>query len=180
VKLLRLKEILRGYDSALICFSGGVDSTFLLKVATDVLGERAVALTAESPSLARRESAEARRLAQMIGARLEVIRSNELERGAYAKNPTDRCYYCKSELLDLAGPKARELGLATVCLGTNLDDLGDHRPGLVAAREFAARQPMVEAGLYKAEIRQLSRDLGLPTWNKPQLACLSSRFPYGT
>ncbi|HJZ84956.1 MAG TPA: ATP-dependent sacrificial sulfur transferase LarE [Polyangia bacterium] len=179
-KLGRLREILHGYGSALVCFSGGVDSTFLLKVALDALGERAVALTAESPSLAAHEQAEARKLAAQLGARHEIVESNELERGAYAQNPVDRCYFCKAELLELARPRARALGLSAVCLGTNLDDLGDHRPGLRAADEQGARHPMVEAGLHKAEIRLLSRELGLSTWNKPQLACLSSRFPYGT
>jgi uncharacterized protein len=157
-----------------------VDSTFLLKVAVDTLGERAVALLAESPSLAQREAEDARRLAAEIGARLLVVQSNELERGAYAQNPIDRCYFCKTELLELATPRANELGLAVICLGTNRDDLGDHRPGLRAAEEHRARHPLVEAELFKADIRELSRRLGLRTWNKPQLACLSSRFPYGT
>ena len=179
-KLDRLRSVLADYGSALVCFSGGVDSTFLLSVAVDVLGDRAVALLAESPSLAKREAEDARKLAEEIGARLIVVESNELERGAYAKNPVDRCYFCKTELLELAVPRAQEMGLRAICLGTNVDDLGDHRPGLKAADEHEARHPMVEAGLTKAEIRELSKELGLRTWNKPQLACLSSRFPYGT
>ena len=179
-KLDRLRSVLADYGSALVCFSGGVDSTFLLSVAVEVLGDRAVALLAESPSLARREADDARKLAAEIGARLIVVESNELERGAYSKNPVDRCYFCKTELLELAVPRAKELGSRAICLGTNVDDLGDHRPGLKAADEHAARHPMVEAGLTKAEIRELSKALGLRTWNKPQLACLSSRFPYGT
>jgi uncharacterized protein len=179
-KLAALRELLRGYGSALVCFSGGVDSAFLLAVAKEALGERATALLAESPSLARREAEAAQKLAEKMGVALVVVESNELERGQYKQNPVNRCYFCKSELLELATTRAAAMGFAAVCLGTNLDDLGDHRPGLVAAEERGARHPMVEVGLSKAEIRALSRELGLPTWNKPQLACLSSRFPYGT
>jgi uncharacterized protein len=176
----RLREQIAASGSALVCFSGGVDSTLLLRVAHDVLGDRCVALTAVSITMAESEHAAARELAALIGARLEVVESHELERPGFAQNPTDRCYHCKAELLDIARPRADALGLRDVLLGTNLDDLGDHRPGLVAAGERGARQPMVEAGLSKADVRALSRELGLPTWDKPQLACLSSRFPYGT
>jgi uncharacterized protein len=176
----RLRERIAASGSALVCFSGGVDSTLLLRVAHDVLGDRCVALTAVSITMAESERAAARDLAALIGARLEVVESHELERPGFAQNPTDRCYHCKAELLDIARPRADALGLREVLLGTNLDDLGDHRPGLVAAGERGARQPMVEAGLSKADVRALSRELGLPTWDKPQLACLSSRFPYGT
>ena len=119
-------------------------------------------------------------LAAGIGARLEVVESHELEREGFAANPTDRCYHCKAELLEIARPRADALGLAEVLLGTNLDDLGDHRPGLRAADERGARPPLVDAGFTKADVRALSRALELPTWDKPQLACLSSRFPYGT
>jgi uncharacterized protein len=176
----RLQAIIDGYQSALVCFSGGVDSTLLLRVAHDVLGDRCVALTTVSVTMAQSERAAAAELAALIGARLELVESNEMERPGFAANPTDRCYHCKAELLEIAQPKAEALRLAEVLLGTNLDDLGDHRPGLAAADERGARHPLVEAGLTKADVRQLSRDLGLPTWDKPQLACLSSRFPYGT
>ncbi|HMF39228.1 MAG TPA: ATP-dependent sacrificial sulfur transferase LarE [Polyangia bacterium] len=176
----RLRAVIAGYRSALVCFSGGVDSTLLLKVAHDTLGEHCVALTAVSITMAASERSSVRELAAGIGARLEVVDSHELERPGFAQNPTDRCYHCKAELLEIARPRADALGVAEVLIGTNLDDLGDHRPGLTAANERGARHPLVEAGLTKADVRALSRDLGLPTWDKPQLACLSSRFPYGT
>jgi len=179
-KHLALTEIIAGYRSALVCFSGGVDSTLLLRVAHDVLGDSCVALTAVSITMAASERAAARDLAAGIGARLEVVESHELERPGFAQNPTDRCYHCKAELLEIARPRADALALAEVLIGTNLDDLGDHRPGLAAANERGARHPLVEAGMTKADVRALSRNLGLPTWDKPQLACLSSRFPYGT
>jgi len=179
-KHARLNEIIAGYGSALVCFSGGVDSTLLLRVAHDVLGDRCVALTAVSITMATSERSAARDLAAGIGARLEVVESHELERPGFAQNPTDRCYHCKAELLEIARPRADALALAEVLIGTNLDDLGDHRPGLRAADERGARHPLVDAGLTKADVRALSRSLGLPTWDKPQLACLSSRFPYGT
>jgi uncharacterized protein len=139
-----------------------------------------VALTTVSVTMAASERRAAVELAAHVGARLEVIESNELERPGFAENPTNRCYHCKAELLELALPRARALGLGAVLLGTNLDDLGDHRPGLAAADERGARHPMVDVRLTKADVRALSRALGLPTWDKPQLACLSSRFPYGT
>lgn len=175
-----LQAAIADCGSALVCFSGGVDSALLLKVAHDVLGDRCVALTAVSVTMAQSEREDAMALAHEIGARHEVIESNELERPGFAQNPVDRCYHCKAELLDLARPLADRLGLRAVLLGTNLDDLGDHRPGLKAADERGARHPMVDAGLTKAEVRALSQALGLRTWDKPQLACLSSRFPYGT
>ena len=179
-KTKRLREVIGGYGSALVCFSGGVDSTLLLRVAHDVLGERCQALTAVSITMAASERRAAAELAALIGAPLEIVDSHEIERPGFAQNPTDRCYHCKAELLEIARPRADALGLAEVLLGTNLDDLGDHRPGLRAADERGARHPLVEAGFGKAEVRALSRALGLPTWDKPQLACLSSRFPYGT
>ena len=176
----RLREVIAGYQSAVVCFSGGVDSTLLLRVAHDVLGDRCVALTTVSITMAQSERQAAMELAALIGARLELVDSHELERPGFAANPTDRCYHCKAELLEFATPKAAALGLREVLLGTNLDDLGDHRPGLAAANERGGRHPMVDAGLTKADVRALSRQLALPTWDKPQLACLSSRFPYGT
>ena len=176
----RLRDAIAATGSAGVCFSGGVDSTLLLRVAHDVLGDRCVALTAVSITMAESERAAVRDLAAAIGARLEIVESHELERPGFAQNPTDRCYHCKAELLEIARPRADALGLGAVLLGTNLDDLGDHRPGLRAANERGAEHPMVTAGLTKSDVRALSRELGLPTWDKPQLACLSSRFPYGT
>ena len=145
-----------------------------------MLGERCTALTTVSVTMAGSEQQAARDLAALIGARIELVDSHELERPGFAENPIDRCYHCKAELLEIARPRADALGLAEVLLGTNLDDLGDHRPGLAAADERGARQPLCDAGLTKPDVRALSRELGLPTWDKPQLACLSSRFPYGT
>jgi uncharacterized protein len=179
-KLERLRAVIRSYGSALIAFSGGADSALVLKIASDELGSRARALTAVSPTMARRERAFAEAFAHEVGAALDVVESHELERPGFSMNPTDRCYHCKAELLDIARPHAERLGLNHVLLGTNVDDLGDHRPGLAAANERGARHPLVDAELTKAEVRAISRALGLSTWDKPQLACLSSRFPYGT
>jgi pyridinium-3,5-biscarboxylic acid mononucleotide sulfurtransferase len=179
-KLAALRRVVRGYGSALVAFSGGADSALVLKIAADELGGKARALTAVSPTMAAREQAEARAFAQELGVAFDVVASHELERPGFKMNPTDRCYHCKAELLELARPHADRLDLAEVLLGTNLDDLGDHRPGLAAAEERGARQPLVEAGLTKVDVRAVSRALGLSTWDKPQLACLSSRFPYGT
>ncbi|MBI4509281.1 MAG: ATP-dependent sacrificial sulfur transferase LarE [Deltaproteobacteria bacterium] len=177
-----LRRTIHGYGSALVCFSGGVDSTLLLAVTLGELGERCMALTAVSPTMARSEKQDAVLLGQELGlgGRHVIVDSHELDRPGFAKNPTDRCYYCKSELLELTSPLAKKHHLAAVLLGTNVDDLSDHRPGLAAASERGAMHPMVDARLTKTEVRSLSRFLGLRTWDKPQLACLSSRFPYGT
>ena len=173
-------RILRSLGGAVVAFSAGVDSTLLLRLAREALGDRCVALTALSPSLPARERVQAEALAAAIGARHILRDSHELERPAFAANPVDRCYSCKSELFDLCFAEAARLGLEAVVYGATADDLGDHRPGMAAARERGARAPLLEAGLGKEEIRTLSRELDLPTWDKPAMACLSSRFPYGT
>lgn len=172
-----------GADAPLVvAFSGGVDSAFLLAVAVDVLGARCHAVTAVSPTMARSEVDDARALAAELGLadRHHVVDSHELEVPGFADNPTHRCALCKTELMAVAQPIATQLGGAAIALGTNTDDLGDVRPGIAAARERGAVMPLVDAGLSKPDVRALSRQLGLRTWDKPQLACLSSRFPYGT
>lgn len=181
-KLEALRTQLQGYGQVVVAFSGGVDSAFLLKVAVDELGDRVHAVTAVSPTMARSEVQEAISLARQLGlgARHHVIDSHELEVPGFAENPTHRCAMCKTELMGVAQPIATALGNAPIMLGTNTDDLGDVRPGIAAARARGAAMPMVDVGLAKTEIRALSKELGLSTWDKPQLACLSSRFPYGT
>jgi uncharacterized protein len=173
-------ERIRSLGSALVAFSGGVDSALLLLLAREALGDRAVAFTALSPAVAPDELEGAREVARLIGAPHVEKRSGELEDPRYAANPTNRCYFCKTELYDLAAAEASALGLGAVLSGTNADELHDHRPGLKAAGEHAVVQPLAEAGLSKDEIRALSREAGLPTWDKPQQPCLSSRIPYGT
>jgi uncharacterized protein len=181
-KLDALRATIAAYDQVVVAFSGGVDSAFLLKVAADVLGARCHAVTAVSHTMARSEVADAAALAAELGLgdRHHVVASHELEVPGFADNPEHRCALCKTELMDIAAPLAASLGGAPVALGTNLDDLGDVRPGIAAARGRGARMPLVDAGFTKADVRAASRELGLRTWDKPQLACLSSRFPYGT
>jgi uncharacterized protein len=179
-KLEALHGQLRTLGSALVAYSGGVDSTFLLKVAHQVLGARCVALLATGPSLAERERASALEIARAMGVQLIVRESRELEDPRYAANSAERCYFCKSSLFAQCARTQKELGLAAVLDGTNAEDGGDFRPGLRAAREAGVLSPLADVGLTKQEIRAWSKHLGLPTWNKPQMACLASRVPYGT
>jgi pyridinium-3,5-biscarboxylic acid mononucleotide sulfurtransferase len=166
----------------LVAFSGGVDSAFVLRACIDAIGDQVYAVTAVSETMARSEIADATALGVELGlgGRHHVVQSQELQRPGFAQNPTNRCALCKTELMSIALPISKQLGGAPIVLGTNIDDLGDFRPGIAAATEQGSFMPMVDVGLRKEQIRQLSRDLGLRTWDKPQLACLSSRFPYGT
>jgi pyridinium-3,5-biscarboxylic acid mononucleotide sulfurtransferase len=178
-KLDRLRAALASTGGAVVAFSGGTDSALVAAVAARALGERALAVTAVSPSLPPGELREAREVAALVGIRHRAVRTHEVEREAYAANGPDRCYHCKTELYDVLGGVAVEEGLPAVVSGANVDDLGDWRPGLLAAGEHGVRHPLVEAGMTKAEVREAARELGLPTWDKPASACLSSRIEHG-
>lgn len=178
-KLERLRGLLEGYGSVAVAYSGGADSAFLADVAAEVLGERAIAVTAVSESLAPAEHDDARALAAERGWRYTEVHTREIDRPEYRRNAPDRCFHCKDELFDVLEPLRPALGVAEIAVGTNLDDFGDFRPGQRAARQHGVRTPLVDAGLTKAEVREASRARGLRTWNKPASACLSSRIAYG-
>lgn len=178
-RLEQLRALLRSYGSCLVAYSGGVDSVFLARVAHDALGAKSLAVIADSPSLPRRELSEALELGERFGFPVRVVRTAEFENPSYLANPTNRCYFCKHELFEELAPLAKAENFAVICYGENASDVGDFRPGAQAAAEFQVRAPLKEVGLTKSEIRELSAQLGLPTADKPQMACLSSRIPHG-
>ena len=176
----RLTAQLASFESLIVAFSGGVDSAYLAWLATQVLGPAAIAITADSPSYPDHHRQLALRVARDFGLHHEVVRTSELERAEYRANPVNRCYYCKHELYTVLSRLATDRGFAAIADGSNADDRGDHRPGRLAAREFGVHSPLDDADLTKADIRELSRRAGLPTWNEPASACLSSRIPYAS
>ncbi len=178
-KTATLIDGFQGLDGVLVAFSGGVDSTLVLKIATDVLGDRATAVTAASPTLPHDELKAVRQLSEEIGARLIVASTNQLDSEEFVRNDSMRCYHCKTDLYQLLAPIKQTTGIATIVDGAQVDDLGDDRPGLQAAKEFGVRSPLVEAGFRKADVRTLAKALGLSNWDKPAAACLSSRIPRG-
>tara|TARA_R110002072_G_scaffold173600_2_gene328379 strand:+ start:175881 stop:176774 length:894 start_codon:yes stop_codon:yes gene_type:complete len=175
----RLLRILQGYESVVVAFSAGVDSTVLAKAAALACGDNAVAVTALSPSLASGELDQARELAKLIGIRHEIVKTDEFKNPAYLANPANRCYFCKTELYGHLGPLAEKMGIKVVVNGANLDDQGDYRPGMVAAAENSVSSPLVDAEFSKAHVRELAKLWGLPVWDKPATPCLSSRIAYG-
>ena len=179
-KVTRLRESVKEMERVVVCFSGGVDSTFLLAEAVEVLGDNALALTAVSPSLATEEGEDARQLAEDLGAKHLLVETHEVDDPRYTANPINRCYFCKTEVYGKAVEQAQRLGFGHVLDGFNVDDRDDLRPGRKAAQELGVRSPLDELGFTKADIREAARRINLPVWNKPALACLSSRFPYGT
>ena len=179
-KYAALQEALKNLDSTIVAFSGGVDSSLVAFVAAEVLGEASLAVTSGSASLKRRDLDLARTLAERWGMRHRVVVTDELTKTDYRANPTDRCFHCKTSLYTALAELAAREGIANVVNGTNVDDLGDHRPGLVAARDYGVKSPLVDAGFAKADVRALAAELGLDNAEKPQSACLSSRFPYGS
>lgn len=179
VKIAQLQQLFQEMDKALIAYSGGIDSTLVAKIAYDVLGDRALAVTAVSPSLLPEELVDAQTQAATIGILHELVETHEMDNPNYTSNPVNRCYFCKSELHDTLKPLAIARGYPYVVDGVNADDLQDYRPGIQAAKERGARSPLAEVGVSKAEVREISRQLGLPWWDKPSQPCLSSRFPYG-
>lgn len=178
-KLEQLRNLFEKMEQALIAYSGGVDSTLVAKIAYDVLSDRALAVTAVSPSLLPEELEEAKQQAALIGINHELVKTHEMNNPNYTSNPINRCYFCKSELHDTLKPLAIQRGYPYVVDGVNADDLKDYRPGIAAAKERGARSPLAEIGVTKAEVREISHQLGLSWWNKPAQPCLSSRFPYG-
>lgn len=178
-KLEQLQTLFADMGKALIAYSGGIDSTLVAKIAHDVLSDRALAVTAESPSLLPEDLEDARIQAAEIGIAHRIVQTHEIDNPNYASNPVNRCYFCKSELHDTLKPLALQWGYPYVVDGVNADDLSDYRPGIQAAKERGARSPLAEVGVTKAEVRQLAKQLGLPWWDKPAQPCLSSRFPYG-